>query len=391
MVMANNQIPGNKGRLERGSATLSPRKLRQHAKVATYHSLAEQESVVKSDGLGLKAFEFTLVVYYYLAYLPGYLFSSSFMRVCTLLQHQVHFVILFICTLPRYMMQQLFVRFYGYWMSRTYIHKDDVALEFGPSVSFGGGGMLWTYYLGVAHYIFKHYDTKKIKFLASSGGCFSAVPLAMGLDPYEWCKADWNTCLDHYSSRTMGQYMDSCEFYRKLWDRYLPHNAHELASGRLFLSITLFPSFQGKVVSQFENREDLISCIIASTCLPLVFLRDFPYTKFGLAIDGGLSNDQPAIDRYTITVSVLNASADLVPSIPCSILDVVKTPQSVKEALFLAGRGYRDAGATDLWNRAEWTANLLEKKEKATTPLASPLPTPDSSTPPSPSRLPLSP
>ena len=42
--------------------------------------------------------------------------------------------------------------------------------------------------IGVGHYVFENYDIHSIKFLASSSGCFAAVPLACGFDPYEWCK-----------------------------------------------------------------------------------------------------------------------------------------------------------------------------------------------------------
>jgi len=45
------------------------------------------------------------------------------------------------------------------------------------SVSFAGGGMLWCYYLGVGHFLFENFDISKIKFLASSGGSFAAVPV----------------------------------------------------------------------------------------------------------------------------------------------------------------------------------------------------------------------
>jgi hypothetical protein len=50
------------------------------------------------------------------------------------------------------------------------------------------GGQLWMFAIGVGHYVFENYDIESIKFLASSSGCFAAVPLACGFDPYEWCK-----------------------------------------------------------------------------------------------------------------------------------------------------------------------------------------------------------
>jgi hypothetical protein len=40
--------------------------------------------------------------------------------------------------------------------------------------------------------------------------------------------------------------------------------------------MTRFPSMKNTVVSQFDTREDLLWAIVASMCLPLCFIRDFP-------------------------------------------------------------------------------------------------------------------
>ena len=98
---------------------------------------------------------------------------------------------------------------------------------------------------------------------------------------YEWCRRDWATCLAHFGARRCGMFFDSSAFYTQLWDAYLPADAHTRASGRLFISITLFPSFQNRVVSQFATRAELIACIVATSCFPIVFVRDMPTTSFG--------------------------------------------------------------------------------------------------------------
>jgi hypothetical protein len=147
----------------------------------------------------------------------------------------------------------------------------------------------------------------------SSAGSYGGIPLALGLDPYEWCKHDWAKCLQHFASRRCGMFFDHVEFYKQLWDDYLPADAHKRLSGRLFISITLFPSFQNRVVSQFDTRDELISCIVASSCFPVVFVRNMPITSFGLAFDGGLTNDQPCLNENTITVSCINLTADVSP------------------------------------------------------------------------------
>jgi hypothetical protein len=201
---------------------------------------------------------------------------------------------------------------------RIHVPKNNRPLQFTPSISFMGGGQLWMFAIGAGHYIYENYDIEKIKFMASSCGCFAAVPLACGLDPYEWCKNDWGKCIEHFESRGMiGCLFDTKHFYYDLWEAYLPQDAHIRLSGRLFISVTLFPSMRNKVVSKFDSREELIWTIVASMCLPYCFIRDWPVQcgpEVGLAIDGGFSNDAPCLDSYTITVSALHKKADIIPS-----------------------------------------------------------------------------
>ncbi len=102
--------------------------------------------------------------------------------------------------------------------------------------------------IGVGHFIYENFDIDNIIFLASSSGCFAAVPLACGLDPYAWCHRDWAKCMTHFDSRFLGCLCDSKHFYYDLWDDYLPADAHERCSGRLFISVTQFPSMRNKVI-----------------------------------------------------------------------------------------------------------------------------------------------
>lgn len=103
--------------------------------------------------------------------------------------------------------------------------------------------------IGVGHYVYENFDINRIKFLASSSGCFAAVPLACGLDPYDWCCKDWSKCIDHFESRgLLGCLYDTKHFYFNLWNEYLPEDAHIRCSGRLYISVTLFPSMKNRVI-----------------------------------------------------------------------------------------------------------------------------------------------
>jgi len=49
----------------------------------------------------------------------------------------------------------------------------------------------------------------------------------------------------------------------------IPVDAHLIASNRLFISITVLPTFRNEVVFQFVSREDLIGALVASCHLPV--------------------------------------------------------------------------------------------------------------------------
>lgn len=237
-----------------------------------------------------------------------------------------------------YWAESLVLLRYSAMVKRIYLSKSQFFnhTEIVPSISFMGGGQLWVFGLGVGHYVYENYiiGKGKIKFFASSCGCFSAVPLACGLDPYEWCHQDWKKCMDHYQERggmlglSVGGLFDSKHFYYDLWDGYLPEDAHIRCTDCLYISVTKYPSMENVVVSKFETRAGLIWTIIASTCLPLVFIADYPIFVPGVGdcIDGSITNDASCLDSYTITVSALHDDADITPRM-VNRTDSIKDPE----------------------------------------------------------------
>lgn len=132
---------------------------------------------------------------------------------------------------------------------RSHLPKYRTPSKFSPSICFMGGGQLWMFAIGVGHYVYENFDITHVKFLASSCGTFAAVPLACGLDPYDWCRKDWAKCITHFNSRSIfGCLCDSKYFYYNLWNEYLPDDAHIKCSGKLFISVTLFPSLKNRVI-----------------------------------------------------------------------------------------------------------------------------------------------
>jgi hypothetical protein len=66
--------------------------------------------------------------------------------------------------------------------------------------------------------------------------------------------------------QTLDPFFDLIGIVREGLDRMLPANAHELCSGRLFISLTRYRDFKNVVVNQFDTRDELIQvCINKST------------------------------------------------------------------------------------------------------------------------------
>jgi hypothetical protein len=229
--------------------------------------------------------------------------------------------------------------------------------------------------IGVGHHVYETFDISKITFLASSCGCYAAVPLACGLDPYEWCKRDWGKCMRHFTSRgLLGCFFDSKQFYFDLWDDYLPQEAHLLCSGRLYISVTIFPSLQNRIIHEFPTRVDLINAIVASMCLPFVFIRDFPVVcsdDIGMCIDGGFSNDSPCLDSYTITVSALHKEADIQPRLgrtQCEMITCNNSECDVDSVRSFCGEEDGEADCEDEWLQRQLTEDISIQNEVKTQP-----------------------
>jgi hypothetical protein len=254
-----------------------------------------------------------------------------------------------------------------------------------PSVCFMGGGHLWMFALGCGHYLWENYDLTECKFLASSCGCFAAVPLVLGRDPYIWAKSDWGKCLKHYMGRhwlltwlNLGCLNDKKQFYYDLWHDYLPEDAHVRCSGRLFLSTTLYPSLKSKILSQFDSKDQLIWAIVGSICVPVGFIGDFPINIPGVGnvIDGGFSNDCPCLDSYTVTASALHNHSDISPrylskdilddeyiAAPISFVDVLRTP-SFRRVWQVARVGELAVENCPLMLRQEWTSRKKKNENE---------------------------
>lgn len=95
--------------------------------------------------------------------------------------------------------------------------------------------------------------------------------------------------------------------------RILPIDAHKICSGRLLISLTRWKDGKNVLVSEFDSREDLIQALICSSFVPMYSGFFPPKFKGAYYWDGGLSNNNPVLDEYTIKVSPFGGESDICP------------------------------------------------------------------------------
>lgn len=174
-----------------------------------------------------------------------------------------------------------------------------------PSISFGGCGVRYHFYAGVAEYCLEKFDTNDIDILVTSGGSYPGTVLALQQKTSEWSSRDWVKCYKHYTNRALYLWLDSCEFQRDLWRNYLPPDAYKRCSDRLFITITRLGlyGFYEDVVSNYNSNEDLIDAIMGTSHIPGLF-SSFQICKGRYAFDGCYSNLKPRLDTAYGTLVV---------------------------------------------------------------------------------------
>lgn len=96
-------------------------------------------------------------------------------------------------------------------------------------------------------------------------------------------------------------------------NRVLPENAHQLCSGRLFISLTRYDDGKNVIFSEFTTKKELIQAILCSCFIPIFCGYSVPELRGVKYIDGGFSDNQPVFDKNTITISPFSGESDICP------------------------------------------------------------------------------
>jgi hypothetical protein len=193
------------------------------------------------------------------------------------------------------------------WRKRTPVINVSDEIRKKPSISFSGCGIRYHLYAGIQEYCLDHFDTDDVSVLCSSGGIYAALPLVLGLKTRDWMRCDWEQCYQYWSRRKMFIWLDTTQFQRYMYQKYLPEDAYLKCSGRLFIVVSQMTiyGFRENIISDYKSNEELIDAIIGTTHIIGLF-RNLPICRNRYAFDGCYTNLQPQInDRKSAKPTVV--------------------------------------------------------------------------------------
>ncbi|XP_006893265.1 PREDICTED: patatin-like phospholipase domain-containing protein 2 [Elephantulus edwardii] len=187
------------------------------------------------------------------------------------------------------------------------------------NISFAGCGFLGLYHIGVASCLREHAPflvANATHIYGASAGAVTASALISGACLGE-AGADIIEVSKEARKRFLGPLHPSFNVVKTIRGyllKTLPDNCHELANGRLGISLTRVSDGENVIISHFSSKEELVQANICSTFIP-VYCGLIPPSLQGVRyVDGGISDNLPRYElKNTITVSPFSGESDICP------------------------------------------------------------------------------
>ncbi|XP_015928950.1 patatin-like phospholipase domain-containing protein 2 [Parasteatoda tepidariorum] len=184
------------------------------------------------------------------------------------------------------------------------------------NLSFAGCGFLGIYHVGVAS-CFREYAPHAVvsRIAGASVGSVAAAALICDVSLGQ-TTTDILGIAGRARSLTLGALsprFNLNQTLREKLEKALPENAHQICSGRLFISVTRWSDKKNVLLSQFDTKEDLVQAILCSCFIPGYSGMNLPKFKGEKYVDGGLSDNLPVLDDDTVTVSPFAGEHDICP------------------------------------------------------------------------------
>ncbi|KAJ8030443.1 Patatin-like phospholipase domain-containing protein 4 [Holothuria leucospilota] len=178
------------------------------------------------------------------------------------------------------------------------------------NMTLAGCGFLCTYYLGVYEVLKNHGGAifSKIRRWggASAGSIAASLIVCHPENPWIGLTVAQRV-IDDIRNKVFGVLSPSyslMDAVKLQLEKHLPPNAHELATGNLYVSITKCTEFENEIVTEFHSREELIDAIICSCHIPIYSGFHPPEFKGSKYMDGFLTDNLPVYPYSGTTILV---------------------------------------------------------------------------------------
>ncbi|XP_077425135.1 patatin-like phospholipase domain-containing protein 2 [Vanacampus margaritifer] len=187
------------------------------------------------------------------------------------------------------------------------------------NISFAGCGFLGIYHVGVASCLLEQapflvHNAKHI--YGASAGALTATALVTGV-----CLGEAGASIIEVAKEARKRFLgpmhpsfNLVKIVRFMLQRTLPADSHQVANGRLGISLTRVTDGENVLVSHFDNKEEIVQACVCSAYIP-VYCGIIPPTLQGVRyVDGGISDNLPHYElKNTITVSPFSGESDICP------------------------------------------------------------------------------
>lgn len=191
------------------------------------------------------------------------------------------------------------------------------------NLSFAGCGFLGIYHLGVAKILFSNgtkFLEKVQRISGASAGALVAAIIVVRPGDEEVIKECANFSVNlakEIKSKLFGlltpgiNLLDPLEVFL---NKIIPPNGHEIATNRLYISVTNAENKRNEIVSSFASKHELVQYLLASSCVPFVTGSKHVTINGKKYYDGGMTDNMPAFpDGRTVLVSPFDGRQDICP------------------------------------------------------------------------------
>ncbi|XP_035500726.2 omega-hydroxyceramide transacylase [Scophthalmus maximus] len=211
-------------------------------------------------------------------------------------------------------------------------------VEVPPSISFSGSGFMATYQLGVAQCLLNYVPSivRAAPFvLGASAGSLVAAAVVCDMSPIT-IRDEMIHFAKQMKAFRLGPFNPSINVFHWLeciLNKYLPSDAHRLASGRLAVAMTRLSDGKHIVTTEFQSKEDVVQALLCSCFVPGYCGILPPSFKGEYYLDGGFTGMQPVLPvscSHTLTVSPFSGETDICPSDTPCMWDMVVSGATLK-------------------------------------------------------------